>query len=89
MLIKQITNIPSAIDYKKTSHLKKELNVSKEVFKDRFEMSTEAKERISKEETFSVNNDKRVEEIIKAIENGTYEIDSEKLAKSMLKEMKE
>ncbi|MCR6513594.1 MAG: flagellar biosynthesis anti-sigma factor FlgM [Clostridium sp.] len=69
--------------------VKDDQNVSKNKIKDRIEISNEAKKLSSFENSKSVDNSKRIEELKTMIKNGTYKVDAKLTAESMMKSIKE
>lgn len=65
--------------------VKDDQNVSKNKIKDRIEISNEAKKLSSFENSKSLDNSKRIEELKTMIKNGTYKVDAKLTAESMMK----
>lgn len=65
--------------------VKDDQNVSKNKIKDRIEISNEAKKLSSFENSKSLDNSKRIEELKRMIKNGTYKVDAKLTAESMMK----
>lgn len=69
--------------------VKDDQNVSKNKIKDRIEISNEAKKLSNFENSKSLDNSKRIEELKKMIKDGTYKVDAKLTAESMMKSINE
>lgn len=69
--------------------VKDDQNVSKNKIKDRIEISDEAKKLNNFDNSKSLDNSKRIEELKKMIKNGTYKVDAKLTAESMMKSINE
>ncbi|WP_194192246.1 flagellar biosynthesis anti-sigma factor FlgM [Clostridium chrysemydis] len=65
--------------------VKDDQNVSKNKIKDRIEISNEAKKLSNFDNSKSLDNSKRIEELKKMIKDGTYKVDAKLTAESMMK----
>ena len=83
----QKVNIPAINPYK-TNQLKAEQVEQKAKMKtDKLEISSEAKQ-LSEISPFTIERNKRVEELKSEIESGTYKVDAEQLASNLAKYFK-
>ncbi|EKN64728.1 negative regulator of flagellin synthesis [Neobacillus bataviensis LMG 21833] len=78
MKINDINRLQGLQSYKNTIHKASHLEANKKVQVDKVEFSQAAQEKIS------VEKEKRIQALKQQIENGTYKVDSEKIAEKLL-----
>ena len=89
MKINNLGQINKVINlYGKNNNMKNNINEEKRV-KDKIEISSAGKTLSSLElDDFNLDNDKKIEALRNAIKNGTYKVDTEKLSKAMIDNIK-
>lgn len=88
MNINKVREISNTINIYNKNKVNKSEDIKK-LSKDKIEISSLGKKLSDMDiDNFSLNNDKRIEEIKKAIKDGTYKVDTNKLSKAMIKHIK-